>query len=177
MVTEEFRTALVAWESAAVVGQWNPTATTLRNRQLSAGAQPRAHYVGTPAMNSICKHLVAAESIGKEFQLQGAMVKETSGRWTVRDDAGASRGGEFDVVVCADRNAVKEGRPDLASPSSMEAVGGFVELVRRHVSSRPALIAMLAFSEPLAQRMGEYVTVSDNDVLSLLVRDTSKPGR
>jgi predicted NAD/FAD-dependent oxidoreductase len=160
------------------VQQWDARVTEINHKTISP-IVIQNHFVGTPSMNSICKHLALSDNIKRKFSFQSYIVRDTD-KWRVQNELNVSDATEvydFDYVISADRNSAKEGRMDLGAATTMDAIGPFVQLSRALIASRPALIAMITVNSPLPESLGDMITFKDDSILSLAVRDSSKPSR
>ncbi len=152
-----FLDALEIWIRAGAAATWTP-------RRIGRPARDEQIYVGAPSMNAVVK--AALEGLQVEFGAQVTGLEGKPGAWLVQLADGTSRG-PFDTVVCAapaEQQAQLLGRaaPDLAREA-------------RVCASHPcwALMALVDARAPASFDAGAL----EDDVLSWVAREASKPGR
>ena len=132
-------------------------------------------------MNSICKYLLAEDRIKKHYQYQASVRLIGKQRWSIdrlsHTSESTADAEEFDYVIAADRNSIREDRKDFSDPSTKEVVRSFANSTWVGVFSEPVLVAMVVFSAPLPPELGDVLTLTADRVLAQATRDSSKPQR
>ena len=138
-------------------------------------------FVGVPSMNSVCKYLLAEDRIKKQFQYQASVKLVGKQRWSVdrlsHTSGSSADAEEFDYIIAADRNSIRVDRKDFSDPSTTKAIRSFAKSTWESISSKPVLVAMVAFNKPLPPELGDILTFTSDRVLAQAVRDSAKPQR
>lgn len=120
-------------------------------------------FVGTPAMNALCKRL--ADGIPLALRTRIAKAERSKGAWYLRDDRGAVLGG-FDGLVLS--------LPPEQCAGLLPEAGPLAEAVRR-VPMNPCWAVIAGFLEAVGAPFdGAFV---NDGPLGWVARNNSKPGR
>ncbi|MEM7452974.1 MAG: FAD-dependent oxidoreductase [Planctomycetota bacterium] len=167
---ERFEKYVQSWTEQGVVARWPDPAVgseqrivVLKNGAIESESSPLPRFVGTPAMNSICKHLARDADI--HFNTRIGRVEPDDERIRLCDETGKSWG-TFDSVVVS--SPAEQAAAMLESYPGLARVVGAVEM-------NPCLATMVAFEEPVTD---EWVGAFLHDsFLSWVARNGTKPGR
>jgi len=163
--TDDFRGFLDQLLTAGALAQWPARFAELRRDGISVRRQwgdDYPHYVGTPGMNAIGKHLATGLDIRLETPVRS--LARDDGRWLLSGDAPQPLG-EFDWVIAA---APAAQTADLLASTPLAAHA-------RGVSMQACFALMLGFSEA-PDLPWQAALVRDADISWISV-DSSKPGR
>lgn len=164
--TDAFRTFLGPLIDEGVVADWKTEfaefdRSTIKTLRSWGDGDP--HYVGTPRMNSVGRHLAADANVVFETEI-ASIVRKNDG-WTLLDGAGR-RLGPFDWLVltspAAQTAALAEGQPDLVDFCGERRMVGCFAL-------------MLGFAEPI--KLPWNAALVRNADISWISVNSSKPGR
>lgn len=164
--TEAFQTFLKPLIDAGVIADWKAEFAEFDRDSITAQrswGEGYPHYVGTPRMNSIGRHLSQGLNVSLETGI--AAIAREDNRWTLLDDASAKLG-PFDWLVltlpAAQTAALAEGLPDLVKYCGERRMLGCFAL-------------MLGFAEAVdLQWNAALVRRADISWISV---NSSKPGR
>eukprot|EP00555_Chaetoceros_dichaeta_P013065 CAMPEP_0198270296 /NCGR_PEP_ID=MMETSP1447-20131203/44535_1 /TAXON_ID=420782 /ORGANISM="Chaetoceros dichaeta, Strain CCMP1751" /LENGTH=402 /DNA_ID=CAMNT_0043962251 /DNA_START=10 /DNA_END=1218 /DNA_ORIENTATION=- len=186
--TEEFRVALEEWETNGFIKKWNgkfvnvDIMTSSENALISPEDPDKEHYVGYPAMHSICRNLLHHQNIRVVLQTRACATCDNSVgggpcSWNLISQKGRKDLGTFDWLVGSDRLSATNNRADMRS-APLDAFKDYVS----SIESVPSLTLMVAFESPLKGINLDGINFMDtNDdegsILGWAARDTSKPGR
>ena len=92
-----FQRDVDSWRELGIVAEWQGRIVSV-SQSAFAPVNGQARFVGTPSMNSICRHL--GDGLPVQFSTRVAPLRRTGSKWTLIDDEGQELGG-FDVVVLA----------------------------------------------------------------------------
>ena len=178
--TDAFQDVLRGWEAAGVAAQWH-----------GAGKDV---WVGTPASNSVARHLVAGLEASDATMLFGHHVlsaQHDGGMWRVRAtdrSTGATADLAFDALVLSDKllvlpNAYAVLAPrdhgPLALPPSLASTGAVVMLIA--LERGDVWTGAGAPAQPGARGPVHVVDCSTgpdpHPILARVVHDSAKPGR
>ena len=164
--TRAFREFLQPLLDDGVVSNWSPAFAELdrdRIRDARAWNDDYPHYVGTPRMSAIGKYLSRGLAVNTNTRIAG--FEQASGRWTLLDSQGNSRG-DFDWVILT-----------TPAPQAATLADGFPELVElcEERRMRACFALMLGFEKPL-ELPWEAAVVRNADISWMCV-NSSKPGR
>ena len=158
-----FRRAMATWVEAGIAAPWHGRLVDIEDGVVTPHPSRHPRYVGVPAMNSICKHLLGDLPLVRGVRI-GRVVRD-QGQWDLRDDAGASRG-RFDAAVIT-------APPEQAAALLHDAPALAAEARRAELA--PCWTWMAAFDEPTGIEFdGAFVK---HGPLSWIARDHSKPER
>ncbi|KAL3792165.1 hypothetical protein HJC23_009629 [Cyclotella cryptica] len=202
--TELFRSELERWRKLGWVKQWNGKFVTIRcgdessknynnNNQIIAEdtAEDEERYVGYPRMNSICEQLLQTKSnkstvaVITQTRAAAFYVQSAGSRmWQLRhhDNAESKVLGEYDWLVCTDRNSASTKNVDLRDAN----IRPFNQLVNENIQSIPICTTMVILDKPLPITVDAIQIDHANNPTSMtskfgtlewITRDSSKPGR
>ncbi len=158
--TPEFQSVVHSWIDAGVVAEWGPRVVTLTRGQIGADPSDRIRYVGTPAMNSIGKHM--ADGLDVATGVRVAYVERVGDQWKLMADDAAL--GEFDGLVVT--------APPL---QTCELLGEYAIAAECNAQMSGCWAVMVEFADRvLVDFDAAFVNESP---LSWIARNTSKPGR
>lgn len=159
-----FQAAVDAWMSAGAVALWQGRFVSINSDGVERPASDAPRYVGTPAMNSIVRHLADRHAVA--WARRVSSISGAAGNLTLSFEDGAGEG-PFSAVV-------------VAIPA--EQAGDFLETCApafaadaRAVASAPCWAVMAAFNEPLAKPYD--AARFETGPLHWAGRNASKPGR
>eukprot|EP00546_Thalassionema_frauenfeldii_P018520 CAMPEP_0178902234 /NCGR_PEP_ID=MMETSP0786-20121207/4490_1 /TAXON_ID=186022 /ORGANISM="Thalassionema frauenfeldii, Strain CCMP 1798" /LENGTH=373 /DNA_ID=CAMNT_0020573475 /DNA_START=26 /DNA_END=1144 /DNA_ORIENTATION=- len=176
--TKSFQSSLNEWETLGFVKKWEgrfASVDAIEQPDIQQDPSAGCHYVGYPAMNSICKNLLDHENIDVILQTRACCkFDESTQKWSLTPHGEDKCMGQFDWLVGSDRLSATNDRADLRHAP----LSDFKSLVEPIVSI-PILTLMIAFDSSLEipfdgirfEEGGSFGT------LGWIARDTSKPGR
>lgn len=160
---ERFQRYVESWQEEGVVAQWLGEICKIKNGNVEHFSEPRTRYVGTPNMNSICKHL--SQDIDIKFNQTVSPVKKNDNLWVLENDKNDPLG-EFDYVISSgaplQAAAIFENYPSINS-------------VAESVKMNPCWAVMLELNQTLdVDFQGAFV---EGEVLSWIAKNSAKPER
>lgn len=164
--TPAFRDYLEPLHAAGVIANWPAQFAELDRDQVTASRRwtdEHPHFVGTPAMNSIGKHLSAELDI--RFETEVARFARDAGEWVLHD-ADNKNLGRFDWLVLT--------APGPQTADLARAYPDIVSLCQGR-TMRGCFALMLGFSEPLA--LPWQAALVRNADISWVSVNSSKPAR
>lgn len=164
---DRFARYVRSWISAGVVAAWMKPVVELCSGEIVQRKRALPRYVGTPAMNSIAKHLAEDVDVLLGNTVTAIRRDPATDTWTIRFDDDPSRDAQaFDALIL---NCPPEQAGPLLSPHTHLA--NQIERVRM----KPCWAVMLSCDGiddlPYA---GAFI---NSGPLSWISRDDSKPGR
>ena len=163
-----FETRVNQWVDEGLVAKWPDAAKQQRFVVLKDGLIQREsrslpRFVGTPAMNSVCKFLAVGLEIKKQTRID--RLVQVAGQVELLDEDGMTID-KFDRVVVS-TPAEQTAELLVDSPDLKERI--------TPVSMSPCWAMMVTFDEPLTdQWVGAFLHES---ILSWTARNSTKPGR
>ncbi len=164
--TRAFREYLQPLQAAGVIADWPAQFVELNRGRVTASRSWHdgdPHFVGTPRMNRIGKHL--SEDLDVIFDTKVATVVRRDDRWNLLDPASKSLG-EFDWLVLT-----------APAPQTAEIAREFPEIVSLcgQRTMRGCFALMLGFTKPV-ELSWQAALVRGADISWVSV-NSSKPGR
>jgi len=160
---ETFQQVVSEWLEAGVVTRWDGRICSLAHGKPEPKEQVIPRYVGTPGMNSACKHL--AEGIPIHLQARIETVERIDDRWRLRDTEGAERG-LFDAFLTT---------APAPQSAALLAAAPHLQKSAQSVTMHGCWAAMLTFDRRLEVDFdGAFVGRSP---LSWIARNSNKPQR
>lgn len=166
MKTPEFRKFLEPYLVSGVVAKWNGRFAHLVDGCLTEDTDKKPRYVGIPLMRSIADTLSSTVDCKLSHRVI-ELVRANNGKWSLvgnAENSGATKdftSGEFDFVVL---------NMPPAQANQLHPLPALAE-----VELRPCVALLLSFNEPVDLNYDGVVL--NNELLSWIARDSSKPGR
>ncbi|RIJ23437.1 FAD-dependent oxidoreductase [Henriciella barbarensis] len=163
-----FRALVSDLETRSHVAKWTPSRVSLAHTGGTWSAEPLRSdddwFVGAPSMNSLVKGMAEGHDVRWGERAIALSIRD-EGRYVQLDTSGWQ--GPFDAVILAipaeqTRELLADTSPVLASEAAASVTA-------------PCWAVMLAFDAPI--KTGWDVAEVSNSPLSLVVRNSSKPGR
>jgi len=162
--SEELGARLPAWIERGVVRPWEGRIVAIGPEGLQEKGGTTDRFVGSPAMNAICRDL--ARSLEVRYQARVRELRRKNDAWTLVDDDGATLG-EFDFI------AVSAPAPQTAA--LLEEVAPSMANKAASVRMKPCWAVLTAFEPSLDVSFdGAFVNTGP---LSWVARTSSKPQR
>ena len=164
--TPAFQEYLQPLHAAGVIANWPAQFAELDRDRVTASRpwhEDYPHFVGTPAMNSIGKHLSAGLDI--RFKTAVTRFARSNGQWALYDDANTNLG-HFDWLVLT--------MPAPQTGNLAEAYPEIVSLCRER-TMRGCFALMLGFQDAL--ELPWQAALVRNADISWVSVNSSKPGR
>ena len=164
--SDAFKAVCRQWLDDGVIAVWQAEFRDFRGSEIVAERrwdEDYPHYVGTPRMNAIGKHLAQGVDVRFETPVDG--LRRHGGAWSI-EDSNNSDPGLFDWVVLA-----------LPAPQAADLMPDDTAFRERCAATdmRACFAMMLGFSEPLPLDWdAAHVQAADISWMSV---NSSKPGR
>ena len=167
---KRFKRYVKSWLEEGVVARWpdpqsdsSQKIVVLKNGHLTEKSDSNKRYVGSPAMNAVCKHLAVGLQIQTKTRI--AEIDLTEGGIRLTDDAGLQLGTFDRLVVSAPAAQTAEllvNFPAIAVPASM-------------VEMQPCWAVMVSFEQPVTKDwVGAFI---HDSILTWVARNSTKPNR
>jgi len=197
--TPQFKAILKEWEKAGVAIPWEgrfgciDAAHLVTKGVVTVQALPdEDRWVGMPAMNVVCKHLVAAKGVqvypstrvvGFDHFREGES-EEGTWKWGVETrpagnpEAPVVTRGDYDVVVVTDKAVASERNLKLHGESRPIESANVPNITRtlQKCSQHSCFALMVVMKEPIATTF-DSLQVNNHSVIEYMARNSSKPGR
>lgn len=154
-----------SWLTAGIIAEWQGVLRVREGGEWSAPKSVVRRWVAVPGMNALAAHLATDLDVRRETQI--AHVQHEGRQWRLVADSGADLG-TYDVVLCAIPAAQAHALLSPIAPALAEQAGGAV--------MHPT-IAMMLVLETRPDVPWDGAFLNDDDVLSWISRDNSKPQR
>lgn len=152
------------WCAAGAASLWTGQIVSIDGGQISEFTEPRARYVGVPAMNAIAKALGTGLDVRTNVTVQ-AVTRAENG-WQLTDNTGQLHG-TFDLLLSS--------APPIQSRALLGSQSAALDEALSRVVMDPCWTVMLQAQEPLSAAFdGAFVR---NSPLSWIARNSSKPSR
>jgi predicted NAD/FAD-dependent oxidoreductase len=169
VATAAFERSVEPWIAAGVCARWNARAATWRDGALVIDEPRSDRVVGVPTMSAVPRHLAATLDVRLSCTVESLDRHEAAWGLTVRhrgDDPVVE--GPFDAVVIA-----------MPPPQAARLIGDRSSRLTDALSRLPMVthwVSLLSIASSL-EGVPDVISMPDDEVLQMLVREDSKPGR
>lgn len=154
-----------AWQQDGVIAPWRANIAACDAGTWRKVSEDLTRWVAVPDMRSLGAHL--SSDLTVHYRTTVDRIERTGGQWELVFSSGA-KSSEYDIVL------VSAPAPQSAALLSPHAPSFGTSLAERRL--RPCIAAMLVLAHRPAGSW-DAAFVNDDDVLSWVARNTSKPGR